>query len=100
MARYPRSNSWRDELPDDLGMKLYKTTRGPVIEDSGLFYEFPEEDWDILFNRNDLEHLLTAMTRRAGSRKEFNLETETLAPVGQQEVWAAGVTYYRSRTAR
>lgn len=28
------------------------------------------------------------------------LPDEILAPVGSQEVWAAGVTYYRSRTAR
>ncbi len=29
----------------------------------------------------------------------FNVAT-VLAPVGNQEVWAAGVTYYRSRNAR
>jgi 2-dehydro-3-deoxy-D-arabinonate dehydratase len=81
-------------------MKLYKTTRGPVIEDSGLFYRIPEDDWDILFNREDLENTLAAATRRASALKEFNPETEMLAPIGQQEVWAAGVTYYRSRTAR
>ena len=28
------------------------------------------------------------------------LEDDLLAPVGSQEIWAAGVTYYRSRTAR
>src|SRR5678809_816659 len=29
-----------------------------------------------------------------------NFTTQLLAPIGNQEVWAAGVTYYRSRTAR
>src|SRR4029079_18701058 len=29
-----------------------------------------------------------------------NFTAQLLAPIGSQEVWAAGVTYYRSRTAR
>jgi len=81
-------------------MKLYRTRRGAVIEDSGVFYRHPEQDWDILFNRSDLENELTAITRRGDALNEFDLEAEMLAPVGHQEVWAAGVTYYRSRTAR
>jgi 2-dehydro-3-deoxy-D-arabinonate dehydratase len=28
------------------------------------------------------------------------IQSELMAPMGNQEVWAAGVTYYRSRTAR
>jgi 2-dehydro-3-deoxy-D-arabinonate dehydratase len=81
-------------------MKLYKTARGPVIEDSGLFYQLPEGDWDMLINRDDLENVLPAMTRRANVLKEFDSQSDPLAPIGHQEVWAAGVTYYRSRTAR
>jgi len=81
-------------------MKLYKTTHGPVIEDAGLFYRSPEDDWDMLINRVDLEGVLADMTRRARVLERLDLETETLAPIGRQEVWAAGVTYYRSRTAR
>jgi 2-dehydro-3-deoxy-D-arabinonate dehydratase len=81
-------------------MKLYKTKHGPVIEDLGSYYQLPENDWDVLLNRNDLENVLTSMTRRAGLLKNFNPKTEALAPIENQEVWAAGVTYYRSRTAR
>src|SRR5262245_40787735 len=81
-------------------MKLYKTTHGPVIEDHGIFYQLPENDWDVLLNRNDLENVLTSMTRRAALLKKFNPQTDSIAPIKQQEVWAAGVTYYRSRTAR
>jgi len=71
-----------------------------VIEDSGLFYLLPEDDWDKVINRDDLENVLSGMTRRASVLKEFDWQSETLAPIGHQEVWAAGVTYYRSRTAR
>ena len=80
-------------------MKLYKTTRGPVVEDSGLFYQAPD-DWDMLINRDDLENVLIGIVRAASALKAFDWQTEALAPVGHQEVWAAGVTYYRSRAAR
>lgn len=81
-------------------MKLYKTKHGPVIEDLDSYYQLPENDWDVLLNRNDLENVLISMTRRATVLKNFNPVTEALAPIENQEVWAAGVTYYRSRTAR
>lgn len=81
-------------------MKLYKTKLGPVIEVSGVFYRSAESDWDSLLNRDDLENELAVVTRHGDAFKEFNLQTDALAPIGHQEVWAAGVTYYRSRTAR
>jgi 2-dehydro-3-deoxy-D-arabinonate dehydratase len=81
-------------------MKLYKTEHGPVLEDHGEFYQLPENDWDVLLNRNDHELVMTSMTRRATKLRHFDPETGALAPIGHQEVWAAGVTYFRSRTAR
>ena len=81
-------------------MKLYKTTHGPVLEDRGEFYQLPETDWDVLINRSDHELVITSMTRRAARIHNFSPSTDVLAPIGSQEVWAAGVTYYRSRSAR
>jgi 2-dehydro-3-deoxy-D-arabinonate dehydratase len=81
-------------------MKLYKTTAGAVLEDHGVFYQLPETDWDVLLNRGDHETVLTSMTRRAARLTNFAVDENVLAPLGNQEVWAAGVTYYRSRTAR
>lgn len=81
-------------------MKLYKTEHGPVLEDRDEFYQLPENDWDVLLNRNDHELVLTSMTRRATRIRQFVPEKDALAPIGRQEVWAAGVTYFRSRTAR
>ena len=83
-----------------MSMKLYKTTRGPVIEDAGASYLSPVTDWDTLFNRDDLATVLAEMTRHAPRLDDLDLATETLAPIGRQEVWAAGVTYQRSRNAR
>jgi 2-dehydro-3-deoxy-D-arabinonate dehydratase len=81
-------------------MKLYKTENGPVIEDHGLFYQLADADWDVLINRDDHELVLTSMTRRATRLVNFSPQTDALAPIGHQEVWAAGVTYFRSRSAR
>jgi 2-dehydro-3-deoxy-D-arabinonate dehydratase len=81
-------------------MKLYRTTHGPVLEDRGDHYQLPETDWDVLLNRADHEHVLTSMSRRASRIHNFSINDDVVAPIGTQEVWAAGVTYYRSRTAR
>jgi 2-dehydro-3-deoxy-D-arabinonate dehydratase len=81
-------------------MRLYKTERGPVIEEHGEYFQLAATDWDVLINRSDHELILTSMTRRGVQLPDFNPETDALAPIGQQEVWAAGVTYFRSRTAR
>ncbi len=79
---------------------LYKTETGSVLDDGGEFYQLPENDWDVLLNRNDHEFVMTSMTRRSTRLREFDPQTDALAPIGRQEVWAAGVTYFRSRTAR
>jgi len=81
-------------------MKLYKTKNGPVFEERGEYFLLPDTDWDVLVNRDDHEMVITSLTRRATSLSEFSPETDALAPIGRQEVWAAGVTYFRSRTAR
>jgi 2-dehydro-3-deoxy-D-arabinonate dehydratase len=81
-------------------MKLYKTENGPVLEERGHYYQLADADWDVLVNRHDHETVLTSMTRRGALLSNFSPETDALAPIGRQEVWAAGVTYFRSRTAR
>lgn len=78
-------------------MKLYRTARGAVIEDNGVFHRLTP-DWDALINHHDLPGYLRLTTRRAQGERQ--LDDRPLAPIGTQEVWAAGVTYYRSRAAR
>jgi len=84
-------------------MKIYRTTSGCVLEEQGRLYSLngvsrSAESWDVLITRDDLHDYL----RRAipvGEITEAEL-TGLQAPIGTQEVWAAGVTYYRSRQAR
>ena len=78
-------------------MRLYRTTAGPAVELEGRFHPL-NDDWDDLFVRDHLAaHLRAAVEGRTG---EQEAPGELLAPVGAQEVWAAGVTYHRSREAR
>ncbi len=77
-------------------MRLYRTAGGPVLEDGGALYAL-DDDWDALINHTDLvAHLRAA----AHDRPAVDRLEGVLAPIGAQEVWAAGVTYLRSRTAR
>jgi 2-dehydro-3-deoxy-D-arabinonate dehydratase len=81
-------------------MKLYRTDRGCLIEQDTTSYLVLDCSWDELMTRDDLEeHLRDKL--RSGSLQPTRLQDEQIrAPIGAQEVWAAGVTYYRSRDAR
>jgi 2-dehydro-3-deoxy-D-arabinonate dehydratase len=85
-------------------MKLLRTTRGFLIEENGTYYSLDETawtttDWDALLTRDDLyEYLNNALPRLKQVHEPALGDIE--APIGNQEVWAAGVTYYKSRDAR
>ncbi|RZU42423.1 fumarylacetoacetate hydrolase family protein [Edaphobacter modestus] len=79
-------------------MKLYRTTTGFYAEQNGSFYSVEASDWDQLIASPDVyERVKTALSGKPLSSLD---ESQILAPVGNQEVWAAGVTYFRSRDAR
>src|SRR5438309_1351601 len=84
-------------------MKLYKTRQGIVGEHQDNYY-LMDGDWDSLINREGLyDHLLNQSASAAkipAPQAEKMLETGLLAPIGNQEIWAAGVTWLRSRDAR
>ncbi len=85
-------------------MKLYKLTAGTLLETEIGIFLGPELDWDQLLGRENLPKLLksevTHWEKIPFEKAEELKESGLLAPMGNQEVWAAGVTYYRSRTAR
>jgi len=80
-------------------MILYLTTYGPLVEHERRWYGV-SEDWDTLFNRRDLAGFLRRHISRAKPLVRRPASSTFLPPIGRQEVWAAGVTYYRSRVAR
>jgi 2-dehydro-3-deoxy-D-arabinonate dehydratase len=78
-------------------MKLYLTNSGCVVEKDLSFYSL-SDSWDQLAVREDLETYLNTAAGRS-TKLEENARA-LLPPIGTQEVWAAGVTYLRSRAAR
>ena len=83
-------------------MKLYKTETGILLEKEDLFYRLHDTDWDLVVNRDDLYEWLELQAEKL-IYLTFTDDIpfpEILAPIGSQEVWASGVTYIRSRTAR
>jgi 2-dehydro-3-deoxy-D-arabinonate dehydratase len=80
-------------------MKLYRTDAGPFVEHDGNYFRVPRISWDALVMHDDLyAHLLAIVSAGRGAQDFPPVEIE--APIESQEVWAAGVTYYRSRSAR
>jgi 2-dehydro-3-deoxy-D-arabinonate dehydratase len=83
-------------------MKVYRTSAGTVAELDGDHYALDRVAWLGLLSSPDP----VALVRKAvealpeGAERAQPTRQELLAPVDRQEVWAAGVTYLRSRTAR
>ncbi|HEY7091004.1 MAG TPA: fumarylacetoacetate hydrolase family protein [Tepidisphaeraceae bacterium] len=79
-------------------MNMYRTQRGPVVSEGEKSYLLETVSWDQLFNHDELlshlRHTLKSAQPLAGPTRN------PLAPIVSQEVWAAGVTYFRSRDAR
>jgi 2-dehydro-3-deoxy-D-arabinonate dehydratase len=78
-------------------VKLYRSAEGIFVEQSGSFYRVAAESWDELLCSDQLFDAVRAATKGKAVRFDTNA---ALAPIVGQEVWAAGVTYYRSRSAR
>jgi 2-dehydro-3-deoxy-D-arabinonate dehydratase len=85
-------------------MKLYNSLSGILLEHNEVFFVM-DEPWDVVINNDNLEeHLLsktkTAMQISRDEQVKWLNDDSILPPIGQQEVWAAGVTYLKSRDAR
>ncbi len=80
-------------------MKLYRAAKGALVENDGERYLIPDCDWNALTTRDDLAPFLKSELSHLEKWPEHET-AKLLAPIGFQEVWAAGVTYFRSRTAR
>jgi 2-dehydro-3-deoxy-D-arabinonate dehydratase len=85
-------------------MKLHNTLNGVLLELDGSFFVM-DELWDFLVNRDNLADYLLSKTKTAKKltpeeQVSFLYDELLLPPIGLQEVWAAGVTYLKSRDAR
>jgi 2-dehydro-3-deoxy-D-arabinonate dehydratase len=79
-------------------MKIYKSSNDIIIESEGKHYLADTKDWNSLVNQ---ENLYKKLKEQVNLLNEVNWSPTSLqAPIGTQEIWAAGVTYFRSREAR
>jgi len=85
-------------------MKLYKLQQGTLLEIDKQFFLGPQLDCDALLAQDNLKDYLSESRKSwenlNPSDADVLIKDQLEAPMGNQEVWAAGVTYYRSRTAR
>jgi 2-dehydro-3-deoxy-D-arabinonate dehydratase len=79
-------------------VKIFRIDDGVLVEDAGR-YLLVDLAWDDIFRSLDPRSAIEAAMHAASDRTGPS-DAELLAPIGAQEVWAAGVTYYRSRSAR
>jgi 2-dehydro-3-deoxy-D-arabinonate dehydratase len=80
-------------------VRLYRTTAGNFVEEDGQHFRIEGYTWDALLCREDLREFLSTLIAKQSPSAEF-AAAKFLAPIEHQEVWAAGVTYFRSRGAR
>jgi 2-dehydro-3-deoxy-D-arabinonate dehydratase len=83
-------------------MKLYKTKKGIVIANDKSYYLVVNEDWDTYVNDDRLYSKMEKATKELSSSQEAKdlITSEIQAPIQSQEIWACGVTYYRSKVGR
>jgi 2-dehydro-3-deoxy-D-arabinonate dehydratase len=81
-------------------LKLYHTTSGAVAELNNSFYQIGN-DWNQIVNRENLySYVLQKIQSTDSAQITLDAAGKILPPIGNQELWAAGVTYVRSKVAR
>jgi 2-dehydro-3-deoxy-D-arabinonate dehydratase len=80
-------------------VKLYRTSNGNFVEHDGKQFRLSESNWDALVAHENLGAYLHSIVEAGKPASDFQ-SARLEAPIGSQEVWAAGVTYFRSRSAR
>jgi 2-dehydro-3-deoxy-D-arabinonate dehydratase len=78
-------------------IRLFRTARGWILERDRKRLQLAHETASFI-ERDDLPVYLAALDGLQPADETWM--KELLAPIVHQEVWAAGVTYFRSRTAR
>jgi 2-dehydro-3-deoxy-D-arabinonate dehydratase len=83
-------------------MKIYKTTEQILVDANGYLFVSKHQSLDSLLNQENLYEAIQAETAKANPVGSVELlkDLHIQAPIQSQEIWAAGVTYLRSRDAR
>ncbi|MAG58247.1 MAG: 2-hydroxyhepta-2,4-diene-1,7-dioate isomerase [Planctomycetes bacterium] len=78
---------------------LLRTGHGPVVRGGDGWTALPDWEWDALFRLDDVLGTLESIIEDRPLLDPTE-RPRVITPVQSQEIWAAGVTWLRSRTAR
>jgi len=83
-------------------MKIFKLKEKLLIEDQGAYFTTDTSKWHQVITSEDIKVEVKKLSLIPISADEAFQErvSNILPPISQQDVWAAGVTYFRSRSAR
>jgi 2-dehydro-3-deoxy-D-arabinonate dehydratase len=83
-------------------MRIYNTSSGIIINHNNEYFLTEEKSWDKFVNRSNLFKAVSSELQHLQPNEDLQALTHSavLTPIGSQEVWASGVTYFRSREAR
>ncbi len=81
-------------------MKLLKTPDRWLIEQNGTLFQLSDFDLDSWLADENPPALLSHLLRSLPPSPQLKAPASPALPIASQEVWAAGVTYQRSRVAR
>jgi len=83
-------------------MKIYRQGRTVYVHHWDQWFRTETDHWDVLINRKGLHGLLESELARYDKfdGAPFGVDDPLDPPAVGQEIWAAGVTYFRSREAR
>ena len=80
-------------------MKLYLINGNVILNFKSNSYNLEGYTWDEVVNRDNLYDWLAEQTTVLTPDNQVDLNSSQ-TPIGNQEVWAAGVTYFKSKEAR
>lgn len=83
-------------------MRVYKVKRGIVIENDASWFLLENDNWDTFINDDNLFEKVKKITKdlKPATESREALLRDLQAPIQNQEVWASGVTYLRSKVGR
>ncbi|MBB1283790.1 fumarylacetoacetate hydrolase family protein [Flavisolibacter sp. BT320] len=80
-------------------MKIYRTLTGILVESEGNYFLVKDVAWDQFINDDNLLEKLQQVCTTQSPVDDTAMDG-LLAPIGNQELWACGVTYLRSKLGR
>jgi 2-dehydro-3-deoxy-D-arabinonate dehydratase len=83
-------------------MKIYKVKNGVILEKDSALYLLEAKNWDEFVNDDNLLRKIQQiiLSKDPIENGQSIIKSSLEAPIQTQELWASGVTYYRSKVGR